>query len=338
MKINNFYGIQKALLFFVVMSILILLNACISLKNNRLQKYALDQNWPNLPYGFELGQVTGMGTDKNQNVWVFRRADRKWTNPVQMNPITAPTILEIDGKTGKLLNGWGENMFVLPHGLTVDRENNIWVTDVGLNQVFKFNHDGKLLMTLGEAAIAGRDSMHFNMPTDVAVNKDGSFFVSDGYGNSRIVKFSKTGKYLFEWGQKGKAPGEFDAPHAIDIDKKGNVFVADRENNRIQKFDGFGNFISEWKNPEAKQLYSLAIAQKSQKICAIDYLVDSDAIIKGSDILFFDSKMNNKSRVGRSGNYDGPISRYHDMAVDKKGNIYVADILKNSIQKFSRQQ
>lgn len=89
------------------------------------------------------------------------------------------------------------------HGLTVDKENNVWVTDVALHQIFKFSHEGKLLMKLGVAKTPGNDSIHFNLPTDVAVANDGSFYVSDGYGNSRVVKFSKEGKYIFEWGEKG---------------------------------------------------------------------------------------------------------------------------------------
>lgn len=131
---------------------------------------------------------------------------------------------------------------------------------------------------------------------------------------------------------------KIDTPHAIDLDKSGNVYVADRENNRIQKFDSLGNFISEWKNPEANQLYSLTLQKSSNKLFAIDYLIVSDTIIKGSDILFFNSNLRMETRVGRSGGYDGHVCRYHDIAVDKKSNIYVGDILGNSIQKFSIQK
>ena len=305
---------------------------------SRAEKYKLDDSWPNLRDGFALGQVTGVGIDTNQNVLLFHRADRKWTTPFPTNTISSPTILEVDGVTGNLLKSWGENLFIMPHGLTVDNENNVWVTDVALHQIFKFNHDGILLLKLGESGISGNDSLHFNMPTDIAVCKDGSFYVSDGYGNSRVVKFSKTGKYLFEWGKKGTGKGEFDTPHGIDLDRKGNVYVADRENNRIQKFDAFGNFIDAWKNPEAKQLYSLTIEKNSNKLYAIDYLTISDTVIRGSDIVFLNSKFNLNNRLGRSGGYDGHVCRYHDIAVDMNGNLYVGDILGNSIQKFCRQK
>ena len=155
-------------------------------------------------------------------------------------------MLEIENESGKIVNSWGANLFIMPHGLNVDKENNVWVTDVGLQQIFKFRHDGKLLMTLGVAKVAGNDSLHFNYPTDVAVTDDGSFYVSDGYRNSRVIKFSKFGKYLFEWGKKGNKEGEFNIPHGIDLDEKGNVYVADRENKRIQKFDSNGKFLKEW--------------------------------------------------------------------------------------------
>lgn len=302
------------------------------------EKYKLDADWPNLPKDFKLGQVTGVGIDTNQNLFLFHRADRKWTTPFPTNAISSPTILQLEAVTGNLLKSWGENLFIMPHGLTVDYENHVWVTDVALHQIFKFTHDGKLLMKIGESSISGNDSLHFNMPTDIAVCEDGSFYVSDGYGNSRVVKFSKTGKYLFEWGKKGAGKGEFDTPHAIDLDRNGNVYVADRENNRIQKFDASGNFISEWKNTEANQLYSLTIEKSNNKLYAIDYLIVSDTIIKGSDILFLNSKFNLENRLGRSGGYDGHVCRYHDIAVDKKENLYVGDILGNSVQRFYRQR
>ena len=235
-----------------------------------------------------------------------------------------------------MLDSWGADLFIMPHGLTVDKENNVWVTDVALQQIFKFSHNGKLLLKLGVAKTAGNDSLHFNLPTDVAVANDGSFYVSDGYGNSRVIKFSKEGKYLFEWGKKGDKPGEFNIPHGIDLDAQGNVYVADRENNRIQKFDANGNFLKEWKNNMAEQLYSLSIDKKNNNLFAVDYLTVNDTLIKGSDIIQFDSTVNFINRLGRSGSYNGPVSRYHDIAVDNESSIYLADILNNTIQKFKK--
>ena len=207
--------------------------------------------WPQLPEGFSLGQVNGIGIDTSQNIFLFHRAERRWKTLNEVfpdTPISANTILLLDNESGKLLKSWGANLFIMPHGLTVDKENNVWVTDVGLQQIFKFTHDGKLLMTLGVANVAGNDSLHFNYPTDIAVANDGSFYVSDGYRNSRVVKFSKEGKYLFEWGKKGDKPGEFNIPHSLAIDENNIIYVADRQNNRVQLFDTAGNFIKELKN------------------------------------------------------------------------------------------
>lgn len=298
--------------------------------------YELVKDWPNLPEGYILSQVTGVGIDTSQNIFLFHRTGRVWSEPFPDSVISSNTILLLDRETGKLLNSWGANLFIMPHGLTVDRNNNVWVTDVALHQVFKFSHDGQLLMKSGVAKQPGNDSLHFNLPTDVAVAEDGSFYVSDGYGNSRVVKFSPAGKYLFEWGKKGDKPGEFNTPHGIDLDSYGNVYVADRENNRIQKFDANGNFLKEWKNNTAIQLYSLSINKKNNDLFAVDYLTVNYTLIKGSDILLFDSTVNFLTRFGRSGSYKGPVCRYHDIAVDSEESIYVGDILGNRIQKFRK--
>ena len=299
-------------------------------------KYELVKDWPQLPIGYVLSQVTGVGVDSNQNIFLFHRTGRQWTEPFPDSLISANTILMLDRETGKILNSWGANLFIMPHGLTVDKMNNVWVTDVALHQIFKFSHEGRLLMKLGVAKTPGNDSTHFNLPTDVAVANDGSFYVSDGYGNSRVVKFSKEGKYLFEWGKKGDNPGEFNTPHAIDLDVQGNVYVADRDNNRIQKFDANGKFLKEWKNDKALQLYSLSIDKTDNNLLAIDYLIIGDTLIKGSDIIQFDSSVNFLNRFGRTGSYNGPICRYHDIAVDNESSIYVGDILGNRIQKFKK--
>ena len=300
-------------------------------------KYELVNDWPQLPEGYALSQPGGIGIDTSQNVFVFHRPGRRWKLLDENFPdslISANTILMLDRQTGKILNSWGANLFIMPHGLTVDKDNNVWVTDVGLHQVFKFSHEGKLLMKLGEAKIPGNDSLHFNRPTDVAVAADGSFYVSDGYRNSRVVKFSGSGKYLFEWGKKGSKPGEFNIPHAIDLDAKGNVYVADRQNNRIQEFDANGKFLKEWKNRSFANLYSVTINKINQHVLAVDYLIIMDTIIKGSNILEFNAEGNLIGLFGRSGSYNGPLCRYHDICVDNEGNIYVGDILGNRVQKF----
>ena len=146
-------------------------------------------------------------------------------------------------------------MFVFPHGLHVDRDGNIWVTDgQGADgkghQIFKFSPQGKVLMTLGKAGVAGDGPDTFNKPSAVNIAPNGDIFVADGHGpgsNARIVKFDKTGKFIKTWGKLGAAPGEFDVPHCLVFDSKGRIFVCDRNNNRIQIFDQDGNYIAEWK-------------------------------------------------------------------------------------------
>lgn len=300
-----------------------------------LPKYELVKDWIQISKG-TLKQVTGIGIDNNQNVFLFVRTGREWTDVFPDSLISINTVFLFDKATGNIMNSWGANLFIMPHSLTVDKDNNVWITDVGLHQVFKFTHDGQFLMKWGVPKTPGNDSLHFNRPTDVAVANDGSFYVSDGYRNSRVVKFSKEGKYLFVWGKKGNGPGEFNIPHGIDLDLQGNVFVADRENNRIQKFTADGIFLKEWKNNRAIQLYYVAIDRNNNNLLATEFFSDTDKVNKGSDILLFDSTLNLLERFGQSDNSNNINGKYHDMAIDNKGNIYACDIRNNTIQKFKR--
>ncbi len=198
------------------------------------------ENWAQLPAGIQWGQVIGVQPDAHGNLWVFHRSE--------------PPILEFDA-SGKFLKSFGAGMFVQPHGLAIDREGNIWTTDQqGKDgkgqQAIKFSPDGKVLMTLGKAGVGGAGHDTFNGPCDVVVASNGDIFVADGHGgdtNARVVKFSKDGKYIKEWGMKGSGPGEFDTLHSIAMDSKGRIFVADRGNSRIQIFDQDGKFLDQWK-------------------------------------------------------------------------------------------
>ncbi len=315
--------------------ILATIYGCQSKSDNSTAKfdYELVSEWPELSSEYHLGQPTGIGIDNNEHVFVFHRAGRLWTEPFPDSLISENTILELDGKTGKILNSWGANYFIMPHGLTVDKDNNIWVTDVGLHQVFKFSHEGELLMKLGASKISGNDSLHFNLPTDVAISDDGSFYVSDGYGNSRVVKFSSSGNYLFEWGKYGNKQGEFDTPHGITLDNNGNVYVADRENNRIQVFDSKGVFLKELKNNEQVAQIPSVTFDKSQNLFAIDYDF-ADTVINGSTIFQYDKGDNVLYKFGGLGTNKRTTSWYHDISVDKEGNIYVGDIIGMKVHKF----
>jgi hypothetical protein len=209
--------------------------------------YHLVAGWAKLPEGHSFGQVIGAAIDRDgKSIWAF---DRCGSNTCAGS--TLAPIMEFD-HSGKLVRSFGAGMFVFPHGLYIDRADNVWVTDADGkdgkgHQVFKFSKDGKVLMTLGKAGVAGEGPDTFNKPTDVVVAANGDIFVADGHGNSRIVKFNAAGKFITAWGKHGKEHGEFDTPHSLAMDSRGRLFVADRGNNRIQIFDQKGKFLAEWR-------------------------------------------------------------------------------------------
>jgi len=202
--------------------------------------YRVVEGWPTLPSNIKWGAVISVDSDPQGNIWAFHRAQ--------------PPILEFDA-SGKLIKSFGTDMFVQPHGMTIAPDGNIWVTDAQGkdgkgHQVFKLSPDGKVLMTLGKAGVAGEGPDMFNQPTDVVVAPNGDIFISDGHppdSNGRVVKFSKDGKFIKAWGKHGSGPGEFITPHSIAMDSRGRIFVADRGNSRIQIFDQEGKFLDQWK-------------------------------------------------------------------------------------------
>jgi sugar lactone lactonase YvrE len=155
---------------------------------------------------------------------------------------------------GKYLRSWGKGMFGNAHGMRADRHGKIWVTDNGDHQVMRFSRDGKLELILGVKGKPATDDKSFNRPTDIAFSPDGKFvYVSDGYGNSRVVKFTYDGRFVKTWGKPGTAPSEFNTVHSVAVDSKGTVYVSDRENNRIQIFDADGEFLRQWTHLGATQ-------------------------------------------------------------------------------------
>jgi DNA-binding beta-propeller fold protein YncE len=200
--------------------------------------YQLVENWARFPPGVtKWGAATGVDVDAHDNVYVLHRNE-------------SMPIMVFD-RHGKFLRAWGQGMFRTTHFLRVDGSGYVWVTDRGDMQAFKFNYDGKLLMTLGKKGVTGDNaSQHaFNGMADLAVAKSGDIFIADGEGpNTRVVKFSGDGKFIKWWGGKGTDPGQFNVPHSIAIDSTGRVYVADRSNNRIQIFDQTGKFLNQWTN------------------------------------------------------------------------------------------
>ena len=222
--------------------------------NSLPNTYQVVENYFTLPAGRTIGSTAAVDIDRDgRSIWVFDRCGAASGGTPCAGSNLAP-ILKFES-SGKLAKSFGAGMFVNPHGIHVDREGNIWVTDgqgkdAKGHQVFKFSPDGRVLMTLGKAGVTGDGPDTFNQPSDVFVAPSGDVFVADGHGgnsNARIVKFSKDGTFLKAWGKKGSGPSEFDAPHSLAMDSSGRLFVADRGNSRIQIFDQDGKFLAEWK-------------------------------------------------------------------------------------------
>ena len=209
-----------------------------------------------MPDGRKVGSTAGITIDRDgSSVWVFERCGANDC----VGSAVAP-ILKFDA-SGRVVRSLGAGMFIRPHGIHIDRDGNIWVTDgegpdgkdprrngKG-HQVFKFGQDGKVLMTLGKAGVAGDGPDTFNMPSAVLVAPNGDIFIGDGHGgasNARVLKFSKDGRFIKAWGKRGAAPGDFETPHGLAMDSRGRLFVGDRENNRVQIFDQDGKFLDAW--------------------------------------------------------------------------------------------
>jgi len=217
--------------------------------NDLPSPYQRIEPWAELPPGVEQWPaVTAVEPGPDGNLYVMHRCFENICAGRPEDPI-----VKYDG-TGRPLASWGAGLFIYPHGFHVDHEGNVWATDAGGeggigHQVLKFSPDGELLMALGKPGVAGEGPDVFNEPTDVLVAPGGELFVTEGHGagNNRVVKLTAGGEFIMAWGGTGTGPGEFDRPHAIALDSRGRLFVADRSNNRIQIFDQEGRYLDEWR-------------------------------------------------------------------------------------------
>ena len=284
------------------------------------------KGWPSLPAGVAMGEAAGVAVDVNDHVMVFHRPGRGF-DTAATDLLKDPAVLEIDPQSGRLINSWGANTFLVPHGITVDQANNVFLTDVALQQVSKFSHDGQLLFSVGEPRVGKWDATHFNQPTDIAIRADGSFYVSDGYVNSRVAIFDSHGKWMREWGKKGSGPGEFSNPHGLSfVNGSTDVIVADRENSRLQVFDRNGTFKREWTGAKdagtTGRVFSVATDAEGFLYIGIrreDYDTAHTGVLK------LDRDWQIVAAVGFDRPGDPVFNAVHDLAVGRDGSIYVAE-------------
>jgi DNA-binding beta-propeller fold protein YncE len=300
--------------------------------------YRSIENWARMPDGRTWGSSAGVYVDPTgTSVWVAERCGANSCAGSDLAPI-----LRFD-MSGRLLKAFGAGMFVFPHGIFVDQDGNVWVTDgQGKDgkgqQVFKFSPEGKVLLTLGKAGVAGDGPDEFNAPSAVLVAPNGDIFVGDGHGgntNARIVKFNKDGKLIKTWGKKGSAPGDIDIPHTLAMDSRGRLFLGDRQNNRIQIFDQNGTFLDQWSQFSRP---SGIFIDKNDTIYVADS--ESESVSKNHD------GWKRGIRIGRvsdgvvTGFIPDPVdkttgtSAAEGVAADPAGNIYGAEVGPKRLMKY----
>ncbi|XP_063820149.1 peptidyl-glycine alpha-amidating monooxygenase isoform X5 [Pseudophryne corroboree] len=321
----------------------------------REEEQVLDQDfhleevtdWPG--ENLKVGQVSGLALDPNNNLVIFHRGDHIWDeNSFDRNfvyqqrgigPIEDSTILVINPNSSAILQSTGRNLFYLPHGLTMDKDGNFWVTDVALHQVFKLGPRGSTLLTLGKAFQPGSDRSHFCQPTDVAVDPiTGNFFVSDGYCNSRIMQFSPHGMLIMQWGEDSSPgaakPSQFRIPHSLTmVPDQGQLCVADRENGRIQCFIAeTGHFVKEIKHPAfGREVFAVSYVPGGT-LYAVNgkpYFQDSEPL--QGFVMNFSSGEIVDTFVPVRKSFDMP----HDIVASEDGAVYVGDAHAKTVWKFS---
>ncbi|MDA1312344.1 MAG: peptidyl-alpha-hydroxyglycine alpha-amidating lyase family protein [Acidobacteria bacterium] len=293
-------------------------------------QYTVDPNWPQVPEGWDLVEVVGVASDSRDRVYVFNRGE----HPV--------IVFERDGT---FVKSWGEGSFGRAHGIHIGPDDSVYLTDDFLHTVRKFTVDGELLMTLGESGRASdtgvegndyrtiqRGAGPFNQPTNVALTPDGEIYVTDGYGNARVHKFSARGELLFSWGEPGAGPGQFNLPHGIAVDSDGVVYVADRENDRLQLFQPDGTFIAEWTQVSRPaqvfidprdRIYVAEIGWRCGLFPGVEPVDPGGAYVS-----VLDREGNVLDRWGGSENPCAPGDFYapHDVWVDRFGDVYVGEV------------
>ena len=339
--------------------------------------YRLAPEWPTLPAsmrgpnGRKWGEVIRVHVAPGGNIWVFHRCfhDQPNGDATCVNRGAAnPPILEFN-PAGSLLRSFGVGLFAHPHGFTVDSDGNIWATDtndeetiLGMSaknaqgvtlgqQVLKISPDGKVLMTIGSAGVSGNAPYTFDQPTGVSIGANGDIFVTDGHsGNKsktgRVVKYSRDGKFIKTWGRLGTEPGNFRDPHDLYVGgSKGYVYVADRQNNRIQVFDQNGTFIAAW--TQFGQPSSVYVDKDDNIYVGATYQDPSRGSVNQATTGPNDRAIVIGNAITGELKYlipdPGDLSKMTDtgtsasgIAVDNQGNIYAADVGFNNLRKYTR--
>jgi DNA-binding beta-propeller fold protein YncE len=280
--------------------------------------YQLEEEWAKLPLGWSFQEVAAVAVDSGDRVYVFSRGEH-------------PVI--IFDRDGNFLRSWGEGEFLRPHGMHIGPDDAIYVTDDLLHVVRKYTPDGRMLLEIG---VAGEPAPYmsgepFHRCTHTALSPSGDIYVSDGYGNARVHKYSADGRLLFSWGEPGSDPGQFNIVHNICCDADGWVYVADRENHRVQVFDGSGRYEAQWNN--LHRPCGLFMPAGRCPICYIGELgpalsVNRDVPNLGPRLTIVDHRGKRLARIGglHAGLGRGEFIAPHGIAADSRGDIYVGEV------------
>ena len=277
------------------------------------------ERWGTLPEGWRYVECAGVAVDKKDNVFVFTRGEH-------------PVI--VFDRDGRFLRSWGEGWVRRAHAVTIDADETVWLTDDLHHTVRKFTPDGKLLLTIGDPDKPSelQGGKPFNRPTHVAIcPKTGSLFISDGYGNSRVHKYAPDGRHVMSWGEPGTDPGQFNLPHNLATDAEGLVYVADRENHRVQIFDGQGGYQGQW-NHLHRPCGLFADRRDNDHFYIGELGPDLEVSMHtpnlGPRVTVLNSKGERVCRFGGRfrGEKPGEFVAPHSVVTDSRGNLYVAEV------------
>ena len=279
-------------------------------------RYEELSDWAQLPLNLDLGEVVDIAVDGQDRVYIFSRGE----NPMM--------VFEQDGQ---FIRSWGQELFTRPHAISIDKDGVLYCVDDDGHWVGCYSAEGTLLSAIGtrDQGAAAQSGEPFNRPTKVAFDPTtGDFYIADGYGNARIHKFSAARQYLFSWGDYGTDPGHFNLPHSVCTDSEGRVYVADRENHRLQIFDAQGNYLTQWNN--LHRPCGLHIANDLVYIGQLlpQYPFNADYPNIGACITIHDLSGKQLVRLGdsRFGEEPGQFIAPHGLAVDSRGDIYVGEV------------